>query len=147
MSVKEYVILGITSLLLIVMVFNLAIPTISQAQSNTIVLAGHDVLTPIIPYDTPIPLSHAPLVPNTVKVYNATYTAVNGTDYTVDLQNGTITVLSTGALLNTSTYNVSYDYYSPVYTGITKSLVGLTNLMLVLGALVIIAAVMIIRFL
>jgi len=145
MSTK-YVGLALAALVVIIITLDVAVPTINNSLNAKVAVNGLDVLNPVIPYDTPIQLSHKP-IQGTVKVYNATYTAVEGSDYTVDYMNGTITILSTGALLNTSSYNVSYQYYVPVYTGTNATLLKMTVLMLVLGVLIMIATTMVMRWL
>jgi len=144
---RTYVGLALSALLVIIITLNVAVPTINQAASaQKTVAATYTIVAPFT-YGVPISLGHAPIVQGSVKVYNATYTAIQGVDYTVDYINGTITILATGSLLNTSNYNVDYQYWAPVYTGTNLSLLHMTVLMLVLGILVIVVATMLMRWL
>jgi len=146
-SAKTYVGVAISALLVIIIVLNVAVPTINQSLNAQAPTKGTYTLAAPFTYGVAYYVGHAPVINGSVKVYNATYTAVEGTDYVFDYANGTITVLSTGALLNTSSYNVDYEYNTPVYTGTNRTLLKLTILMLVLGALVIVVATMLMRWL
>ena len=65
-------------------------------------------------FDTAVPLANQSIVLGTVVVKSSdgltTYT--EGTDYTVNYISGTITVLSTGTMLNATTYQIDYNYTS-----------------------------------
>jgi len=63
-------------------------------------------------HDVVVPLAHSNITSGTVVVTttdgNTTYT--EDTDYTIDYTNGTITVLSTGAMADATEYYIDYDY-------------------------------------
>ncbi len=147
MTARTYVGLALSALLVIIITLNVAVPTLNTSLNAKAPTEATYVLTAPFSYGVAYYVGHAPVIQGSVKVYNSTYTAIEGTDYTFDYTNGTITVLSTGSLLNTSNYNVEYQYYTPVYTGTNRTLLQLTILMLVLGIVVIITATMLIRWL
>lgn len=62
-------------------------------------------------FGTPVPLAHQKLVSGTVVVTDGTTTYTEGTDYTIDYPNGTITVLSTGNMADNTQYSIDYSYY------------------------------------
>jgi len=60
-------------------------------------------------HDAPVQLDFKTMISGTVVVTDgATYT--EGTDYTIDYPNGTITVLSTGTMGNTLVFKIDYRY-------------------------------------
>lgn len=64
-------------------------------------------------YDTPVQLAHTNLdsaQPITVKTSGATQIFTPGTDYTINNATGTITVLSTGLMVNGTVYYIDYNY-------------------------------------
>jgi len=132
--------------LLVIILMQVAVPIINDAQSLQGEKPTSEVIASPFTYDTPIQLGHTNIVENSEKVYNATYTAVSGTDYTMDYVNGTITVLSTGNLLNTTSYNIDYQYYYNYYTGTTLKMVQILLTMLLLGAVVMVYAKFIARW-
>jgi hypothetical protein len=69
-------------------------------------LANYSLYNPAAP-----PTGNA-IIPNSEKVYNATYTAVSGTDYTIYYNNATIVFHSTGNLIPSSRYTVEFEYNS-----------------------------------
>jgi len=146
-TMRTYVGLAISALLLIILTMNVAVPVINQAALTQKTVAASTLITAPFTYGVPIQLGHSNVVQGSVKLYNSTYTAILGTDYVVDYTNGTVTVLATGNLVNTSNYDVDYHYLAPVYTGTNLSLLHMTVLMLVLGIIVVIAATMLIRWL
>jgi len=56
-------------------------------------------------FDTPITLAYKNIVSASISGF------IENTDYTIDLQDGTLTVLSTGSMINGTAYTVVYDYY------------------------------------
>ena len=56
-----------------------------------------------VAYDTPFSLKYKLLS-------EVTFTGTEGVDYTVDYDNGTITILSTGNLLENTDYEITYSY-------------------------------------
>lgn len=63
-------------------------------------------------YDVPVSLAHSNLVTESVVVSSTdgVTTFVEGMDYTIDYGNGTVTVLSTGDMQNSTQYSISYEY-------------------------------------
>lgn len=59
----------------------------------------------VLVHDTPYTLVHKNIKSITVETY------VEGTDYEVDYENGTIASLSSGSILNNATVTVDYEYY------------------------------------
>ena len=133
---KNWISAAIGVSILLVILFAAVIPQVQSAKNLTYQARASDVIQAPWTYDVPIALSHSNIVPGSEKVYNATYTAVEGTDYTIDYTNGTITFLSTGNLVNTSNYNVDYLWNAPAYTGTDLTILGLCVLMLCVGAIV-----------
>lgn len=77
-------------------------------------------------FDVPVSLAHANMDASVVAIVTSqdggtTYTA--GTDYTVDYAAGTITVLSTGTMLDATSYKIDYTYLTVGVTGITSIIV------------------------
>lgn len=56
-------------------------------------------------FDTPIPLTHKNIISITTTGF------VEGEDYTVDYLDGTVTILSTGTMLESVAYTFEYTYY------------------------------------
>jgi len=74
-------------------------------------------------FDTPVALAHSNLNASAAAVVKSadgatTYTA--GADYTVDYAAGTITVLSTGTMLDATAYQIAYSYLTTGLTGATS---------------------------
>jgi len=72
-------------------------------------------------FDTPVQLDHTDITGGTVVVTddpsNGPFT--EGVDYTINYVNGTITVLSTGGMLNATGYLIDYDYSTSVPDWVT----------------------------
>jgi len=68
--------------------------------------------------DTPVQLANTCLVSGTVVVTttDGLTTFTEGTDYTIDYVNGTITCLSTGSMTANTDYLIDYDYYKFVWS-------------------------------
>lgn len=65
-------------------------------------------------FDVAVSLAHAAIVQysETVTTVAGTTTYTRDTDYTMDYTNGTITVLSTGTMLDATAYYIDYVYYT-----------------------------------
>lgn len=63
-------------------------------------------------FDTPVQLANTNIVSGTAVVTSTDglTTFTEGSDYTMDYINGKITVLSTGTMVNSTAYHISYDY-------------------------------------
>jgi hypothetical protein len=64
-------------------------------------------------FDVAVGLENAAIYDNTVAVTSAdgNTTYIEGTDYTIDYLNGTITVLSTGTMADATSYKINYRHY------------------------------------
>jgi len=86
-------------------------------------------------FDTPVTLAQKPISGSVVvKTIDGATTYTEGTDYTIDYTNNTITVLSTGTMLDATAYYISYNCSITFPGGIT--IVGsFTKIQLTSGAL------------
>jgi len=80
-----------------------------DSTANSIV---DEVFTSV--FDTPVKLLHCSFVAATTNVEDigggVPFTEGAGNDYVMDDANGTITVLSTGAMTDATPYEIDYDY-------------------------------------
>lgn len=67
------------------------------------IASNYDVIT--ANFDTPITLTYKNIISASILGF------VEGTDYTLDLKEGILTILSTGSMVDSDTYTIEYDYY------------------------------------
>ena len=147
MQIKGLTAVAIALTVLVIVVFNIAIPVTQEqiSQKNMLYRVTGETFTASA-YNTPVSLAHNTIESGSERVYNATTTFTRGTDYTMDYTNGTITVLSTGSMHNNTQYGINYLYYGTL-TGTNLSMANLVITFLIIGVFVVVVAAMVLRWL